>query len=166
MTLAAQTVVRDLRQDDWPQVAAIYEDGIRTGDATFETAVPSWKAWDSGHSELRLVAELDGEVVGWAALSPVSDRCCYRGVAESSVYVSAQARGRGVGRALLGELVARSESAGIWTLQAGIFPENDASLRLHAECGFRVVGVRERLGESNGRWRDVLTLERRSGIVG
>ncbi len=166
MTLAVQTVVRDLRQDDWPQVAAIYEDGIRTGDATFETGVPSWEAWDLGHSEIRLVAELDGEVIGWAALSPVSDRCCYSGVAENSVYVSAQARGRGVGCALLDELVARSERAGIWTLQAGIFPENEASLRLHTACGFRIVGVRERLGELNGLWRDVLTLERRSGIVG
>jgi L-amino acid N-acyltransferase YncA len=157
-----QPVVRDLRPEDWPQVAAVYAEGIDTGNATFETAVPTWEAWDAGHPGLRLVAELDGEVAGWAALSPVSDRCCYRGVAENSVYVAAKARGRGVGRALLDELVIRSEAAGIWTIQTGIFPENEASLALHAACGFRVVGVRERLGELNGVWRDVLLLERRS----
>jgi len=158
--------VRDLRPEDWPQVAAAYADGIRTGIATFETGVPSWEDWDAAHQELRLVAELDGVVAGWAALSPVSDRCCYRGVAELSVYVAASAQGRGVGRALLDELVARSEAAGVWTLQAGVFPENEASMALHRACGFRIVGVRERLGEVNGVWRDVAMLERRSGIVG
>jgi L-amino acid N-acyltransferase YncA len=158
-------VIRDLRPEDWPQVAAAFADGIRTGNATFETDVPSWKDWDAAHLELRLVAELDGVVAGWAALSPVSDRCCYSGVAEVSVYVAGHARGRGVGRALLEELVARSEAAGIWTLQAGVFPENEASVALHLACGFRTVGVRERLGELNGVWRDVLMLERRSGIV-
>ena len=157
-----QPVVRDLRPEDWPQVAAVYAEGIDTGNATFETEVPSWEAWDAGHPDLRLVAELDGEVAGWAALSPVSGRSCYRGVAENSVYVAAKARGRGVGRALLDELVARSEAAGIWTIQTGIFPENGASLALHTACGFRVVGVRERLGELHGVWRDVLLLERRS----
>ena len=158
--------MRDLRPEDWPQVAAAYADGIRTGIATFETGVPSWEDWDAAHQELRLVAELDGVVAGWAALSPVSDRCCYRGVAELSVYVAASAQGRGVGRALLDELVARSEAAGVWTLQAGVFPENEASMALHRACGFRIVGVRERLGEVNGVWRDVAMLERRSGIVG
>jgi L-amino acid N-acyltransferase YncA len=157
--------VRDLRPEDWPQVASIYEDGIRTGNATFESGVPSWEDWDAGHMEHRLVAELDGEVAGCAALSATSDRCCYRGVAENSVYVAAWARGRGVGRTLLEELIARSEAAGIWTLQAGIFPENQASLRLHLVCGFRLVGVRERLGEIGGRWRDVLLLERRSAAL-
>jgi phosphinothricin acetyltransferase len=160
------TVVRDLRPEDWPQVAAAFEDGIRTGNATFETDVPSWEAWAASHPEPRLVAELDGEVVGWAALSPVSDRCCYRGVAENSVYVAGRARGRGVGQALLEELVARSEAAGIWTLQAGVFQENEASIALHLACGFRIVGVRERLGRLNGVWRDVLMLERRSDRVG
>ncbi|HYA08481.1 MAG TPA: GNAT family N-acetyltransferase [Gaiellaceae bacterium] len=159
-------VVRDLWPDDWPQVAAAYADGIRTGNATFETDVPSWEDWDAAHLELRLVAELDGVVAGWAALSPVSDRCCYRGVAELSVYVAAPAQGRGVGRMLLDELIARSEAAGVWTLQAGVFPENEASLALHTACGFRVVGVRERLGELNGVWRDVVMLERRSELVG
>jgi L-amino acid N-acyltransferase YncA len=158
--------IRDLRPGDWPEVAAIYEDGIRTGNATFETGVPSWEDWDAAHSEHRLVAELDGRAAGWAALMPSSDRCCYRGVAENSVYVAAWARGRGVGRALLEELIARSEAAGIWTLTAGIFPENKASIRLHMVCGFRLVGVRERLGELDGVWRDVLLLERRSEVVG
>ncbi|MGZ4395838.1 MAG: N-acetyltransferase family protein [Gaiellaceae bacterium] len=160
--MLVQTVVRDLRPEDWPQVAAAYRDGIRTGNATFETGVPSWQDWDAAHPDIRLVAELDGEVVGWAALSPVSDRCCYRGVGELSVYVAAHVRGRGVGRTLLEELIARSEAAGIWTLQAGVFPENEASLALHTACGFRLVGVRERLGELNGVWRDVVMLERRS----
>jgi L-amino acid N-acyltransferase YncA len=158
--------IRDLRPGDWPEVAAIYEDGIRTGNATFETGVPSWEDWDSAHGEHRLVAELDDRVAGWAALSPVSDRSCYRGVAENSVYVAAWARGRGVGRGLLEELIARSEAAGIWTLRAGIFPENKASVRLHMVCGFRLVGVHERLGELDGVWRDVLLLERRSEVVG
>ena len=159
------TAVRDMAPDDWPPVRAIFEEGIRSGDATFETEAPSWEAWDAGHAELRLVAERDGEVVGWAALSDVSGRCCYRGVAEVSVYVGAAARGAGVGRALLEELVARSEAAGYWTLQAGIFPENEASLRLHRACGFRDVGVRERLGELGGAWRDVSLLERRSAVL-
>ena len=159
-------VVRDLRPEDWPRVAAVYAEGIRTGNATFETGVPSWEAWDAAHLALRLVTELNGEVAGWAALSPVSDRCCYSGVAEVSVYVAAPARGRGVGRALLDELVSRSEAAGTWTLQAGVFPENEASVALHLACGFRIVGVRERLGELNGVWRDVFMLERRSEVVG
>ncbi len=158
--------IRDLRPTDWPEVAAIYEDGIRTGNATFETGVPSWEDWDAAHPEHRLVAELDGRAAGWAALSPTSDRSCYRGVADNSVYVAAWARGRGVGRALLEELIARSETAGIWTLTAGIFPENKASVRLHMVCGFRLVGVHERLGELDGVWRDVLLLERRSEVVG
>ena len=157
--------IRDLRPLDWPEVAAIYEDGIRTGNATFETSVPSWESWDGAHSEHRCVAELDGKVGGWGALSPYSDRCCYSGVAEDSVYVASWAQGRGVGRALLEKLIALSEAAGIWTLQAGIFPENKASLRLHLGCGFRLVGVRDRIGELNGVWRDVLLLERRSEVV-
>jgi len=156
---------RNLRSLDWPEVARIYEDGIRTGNATFETGVPSWESWDAAHSEHRLVAELDGRIAGWAALVPYSARCCYRGVAEDSVYVASWAQGKGVGRALLEKLIALSEEAGIWTLQAGIFPENKASLRLHLGCGFRLVGVRERIGELNGVWRDVLLLERRSEVA-
>jgi L-amino acid N-acyltransferase YncA len=159
-------LLRDLRPDDWPAVRAIYEDGIRSGDATFETEPPSWEAWDAAHSALRLVAERDGAVVGWAALFPVSDRCCYEGVGEVSVYVADAKRGAGVGRALLERLVERSEAAGYWTLTAGVFPENEASLRVHRACGFREVGVRERLGRLGGVWRDVLLLERRSTLVG
>jgi len=163
--VAVTTVVRDLRPEDWPQVSAIYEDGIATGNATFETAAPAWEVWDAAHPEHRLVAELGGEVAGWAALAPVSGRPCYRGVAEESVYVAAWARGRGVGRELLEALLARADAAGIWTLEAGIFPENRASVRLHLVCGFRIVGVRERLGQLGGVWRDVLLLERRSPVV-
>ena len=158
--------IRGLRPDDWPAVRAIYEDGIRSGDATFETETPSWERWDAAHPELRLVAEREGSVVGWAALSPASARDCYRGVGEVSVYVAAEARGDGLGRALLDDLVERSEQAGYWTLSAGVFPENEASLRLHKACGFREVGVRERLGELGGVWRDVVLLERRSTLVG
>jgi L-amino acid N-acyltransferase YncA len=158
--------IRDLRPEDWPAVRAIFEDGIRSGMATFETEAPSWEAWDSAHAEPRLVADQGGSVIGWAAVSPVSDRCCYEGVGEVSVYVADAARGVGVGRALLEQLVALSEDAGYWTLSAGVFPENEASLRLHMACGFREVGVRERLGRLGGVWRDVLLLERRSTLVG
>lgn len=162
--VATRTQVRDLRPGDWPEVAAVYEAGIRGGNATFETEVPSWEAWDAAHAR-QLVADLDGRVVGWAALSGVSDRSCYSGVAEVSVYVATEARGQGLGRALLERLVGESERAGIWTLQAGIFPENEASVALHRRCGFRVVGLREKLGKRDGLWRDVLLLERRSPVV-
>ena len=152
--------------EHWDAVARIYAEGIATGNSTFETDVPAWEAWDAKHPpEHRLVALSDGEVVGWAALSPVSERCVYAGVTEGSVYVAAAARGRGVGRALLEELIRRSEEAGIWTIQVGIFPENVASVRLHERVGFRVVGVRKRLGQREGVWRDVLFLERRSDLV-
>jgi len=139
---------------------------MATGDATFETEVPAWKEWDAAHLPQRLVARLGGDVVGWAALAPVSDRCAYRGVAWDSVYVRRDLQGHGIGRLLLGGLVRDAEAADIWTLQAGIFPENRASLALHERCGIRVVGVRERLGTRDGRWRDVLLLERRSPDVG
>lgn len=159
--------VDPMQPADWEAVAAIYQEGLATGQATFETQVPSWETWDSSHlTQTRLVARRDDEVVGWAALSPVSDRCAYQGVAEVSVYVSSAARGQGVGKALLNQLIEESEKAGIWTLQAGIFPENKASIGLHRSCGFRTVGVRERLGQLNGRWRDVAMLERRSPSVG
>jgi L-amino acid N-acyltransferase YncA len=158
--------VRELRPDDWPAVRSIFEDGIRSGDATFETEPPSWEAWDAAHPELRLVAEHGGSLLGWAALSPASSRRCYRGVSEVSVYVAEEARGAGVGRTLLDRLIELSERAGYWTLTAGVFPENEASLRLHRACGFRELGVRERLGESGGVWRDVVLLERRSTLVG
>jgi len=158
--------VRALLADDWSAVRAIYEEGIRGGNATGETEAPSWQEWDAAHPALRLVAERGGSVVGWAALSPSSPRRCYRGVGAVSVYVAEAARGVGIGRRLLGRLVESSEDAGYWTLTAGVFPENEPSLRLHRACGFREVGLRERVGESGGVWRDVVWLERRSELVG
>lgn len=149
-------------------VLAIYAEGIASGHATFQTEVPPWAEWDAGHlASPRLVARDDaGRVLGWCALSPVSRRAVYAGVVEESVYVAAAARGRGIGRALLEAMVRESEAAGLWTLQTGIFPENTASLALHEACGFRVLGVRERVGRHHGRWRDVVFLERRSRVVG
>lgn len=156
-------IVRPMTSEDWLQVASVYREGIATGNATFEADVPAWEEWDTGHLATgRLVADGDETLLGWAALSPVSDRCAYTGVAEASVYVAAAARRRGVGRVLLDETIRISEEAGIWTLQAGVFPENEASLALLARCGFRVVGIRQRLGRINGEWRDVVLLERRS----
>ena len=155
-----------MRRRDWPVVSAIYEEGIRTGQATFETAAPAWAEWNAAHLDAhRLVATSGNDILGWAALAPVSGRCVYAGVAEDSVYVSEPARGSGVGRALLEELLREADEAGIWTVEAGVFPENRASLRLHHSCGFRTVGLRERLGKLNGEWRDVLLLERRSEAV-
>jgi L-amino acid N-acyltransferase YncA len=152
---------------DWNAVRAVYQEGIATGNATFETAVPEWDAWDRDHLRVcRLVARGKGRVLGWAALSPVSGRCVYGGVAEVSVYVAAAARGQGIGKALLNALVQESERNGYWTLQAGIFPENEASIALHEAGGFRIVGRRERLGQMCGTWRDVVLMERRSSIVG
>jgi L-amino acid N-acyltransferase YncA len=160
--------IRDLRPGDWPEVAEIFEAGIRTRNATFETAVPAWEEWDAAHlARPRLAAVEDGSgaVVGWAALAPVSARACYAGVAEDSVYVARGRQGRGVGRALLERLVSDGEAAGLWTIQTSIFPENRASLALHLRCGFRVVGIRERIARLDGVWRDTLLLERRAGAV-
>lgn len=152
--------------EHWGAVERIYGEGITTGNATFETKTPAWERWnESHHPDLRLVGVGDGKVVGWAALSPVSDRCVYEGVVEESVYVAEANRGQGIGRALLEELVRRAEHAGIWTIQTGIFPENVASIRLHESVGFRIVGVRERLGKHHAVWRDVVFLERRSTVV-
>jgi L-amino acid N-acyltransferase YncA len=154
--------VRPYRDDDWPAVRAIYVDGVATGNATFETEVASFERWAIAHPpEHRFVAVRDGDVVGWVAATPVSDRCAYAGVLEHSVYVDARARGEGVGRRLLETLIAHADTAGIWTIQCGIFPENVASVELHKRCGFRVVGTRERLGQLDGVWRDVLLMERR-----
>ena len=152
----------------WPAVKAIYEAGMATGNATFETQAPAWEAWDQahlGHSRLVAVDEA-GTVRGWAALSPVSSRCVYGGVAESSVYIAAEARGQGVGRQLLQSLIAESEANGIWTLQAGTFEENTASIGLHTQAGFRIIGYRERIGQHHGVWRNTVQMERRSPTVG
>lgn len=156
-----------MRDDDWTEVRRIYGEGIATGNATFETEIPSWEAWNAAHRrDCRLVVRDGANLLGWAALTPVSGRCVYGGVADLSVYIAAAARGRGVGRALLTSLIQESEHQGIWALQAGIFPENEASLRLHRALGFRDVGRRERIGRMNGAWRDVMLLERRSAVVG
>jgi phosphinothricin acetyltransferase len=163
----ARTTVREARPGDWPAVRAIFEQGIATGLATFETEAPDRPSWDAAHLDRhRLVAEEAGEVVGWAALSPWSSRPAYAGACWVSVYVAAGARGRGVGRQLLEALVASSRAGGIWTLVAGVFPENRASLALHRACGFRLVGRLERPGRLHGTWRDVVLLERRSEEVG
>ena len=151
----------------YPQVKQIYLDGIATGQATFQTDAPEWEEWDKSHLKHSRIISLDGEVIiGWAALTPVSGRCVYAGVAEVSVYVAASHRGKGIGKILLNELVLRSEQNSIWTLQAGIFPENKASVQLHKNNGFRIIGTREKIGQMNGIWRDTLLMERRSNKVG
>lgn len=169
MALSTGVRVEPMTAADWPAVRAIYEEGIATGDATLEATAPEWDAWDAAHRpDLRFVARnAEGRVLGWTAVSSVSERCVYEGVVEESVYVATDARGRGVGRALLLALIEHSEAAGLWTLQAGIEAENQASLVLHERVGFRRVGVRERLGrDPHGRWRDVVLMERRSANVG
>jgi L-amino acid N-acyltransferase YncA len=158
--------IEPMQPGDWPAVCAIYAEGIATGNATFETQVPEWDVWDANHlPHCRLVACEADCIVGWAALSPVSRRAVYAGVAEVSVYVAETARGRGVGKALLQTLVEAADEAGIWTLQGSIFPENIASLALHQACGFRIVGHHERIGQMNGVWRDTILVERRSQKV-
>jgi L-amino acid N-acyltransferase YncA len=158
--------VRDLRPEDWAEVAQIYAEGIETGNATFETEVPSWEEWDAAHlAGHRFVAERDGVVVGWIALSPASRRPCYAGVAEISVYVAESARGTGVGTELLAAVVASAERDGLWTLQTSVFPENEPSLALLHRFEFRTVGTRERIGRLHGVWRDTVLVERRSEVV-
>jgi phosphinothricin acetyltransferase len=160
-------ILRPMDPADWEAVAEIYREGIATGNSTFETDAPTWAEWDAGHLTVcRLVAVAGGTVCGWACLSPISRRAVYSGVAEVSVYIAARFRGKGVGRRLLETLVTESETRGLWMLQAGIFPENTASIALHERFGFRLVGRRERIGFMNGRWRDVLLLERRSTVAG
>jgi phosphinothricin acetyltransferase len=150
----------------WQEIKRIYTEGIDTGNATFETECPEWETWDKNHiKSCRLVA-LDGnKIVGWAALSPVSERCVYQGVAEVSIYVDSRFRGKGIGEELMNRLINESESAGLWTLQAGIFPENTGSCKLHEKTGFRLVGKREKVGRMHGKWRDVLLYERRSKMA-
>jgi phosphinothricin acetyltransferase len=158
--------VEPMSHKHWPAVRQIYIEGLDTGNASFETAAPTWQDFHDAHLAGHLLVAIEGgTVVGWAGLSPASTRTVYAGVAEESVYISTSARGRGVGRRLLTELVERAEAAGIWTVQAGIFPDNTASVALHQACGFRTVGVRERIGQRAGVWRDVLLLEWRSDVI-
>jgi phosphinothricin acetyltransferase len=161
------SVIENMRAGHWESVRAIYLEGIATGHATFETEAPDWPRWDAAHHRFARLVALAGEhVAGWAALSPVSSRRVYAGVADVSIYVGARHRGKGQGRALLEALIGESEANGVWTLQAGIFPENEASVALHIACGFREVGRRERVAKLEGRWRDTVLLERRSKLVG
>ncbi|MEM7484227.1 MAG: N-acetyltransferase family protein [Bacteroidota bacterium] len=159
--------IREMKPSDWSQVAQIYMQGIATGFATFEQKVPDYAIWDKAHvKECRLVAENTNSILGWAALSPVSSRCVYGGVGEVSVYVSENGRGKGIGKLLLEHLIIESEKEGFWTLQSGIFPENEASITLHKKVGFRYIGNRERVGKIKGIWKDNLLFEKRSKIVG
>ena len=151
----------------WESVKKIYTEGILTGNATFQSSVPSWQEWDDAHvKNSRLVAVENDVVLGWAALTPVSGRCVYAGVGEVSVYISDHSKGKGIGKKLLNALLEESEKNNFWTLQAGIFPENTASIKIHEDCGFRIIGRREKIGQMNGIWRDTLLLERRSKTVG
>ena len=162
-----QIFIEPLIADHWEAVRSIYLEGIATGNATFQQIAPDWEEWDTGHlRSCRMVARSEQQIVGWAALSSVSRRPVYRGVAEVSIYVAESARGRGIGAKLMAQLIADSEAEGIWTLQAGIFPENTSSIALHTKAGFRVVGTRSKLGCMDGRWRDVVLLERRSLVAG
>jgi len=159
--------IENLKKEHWPQVEAIYLEGIRTNDVTFETTSPGWESWNQARLECcRLIMKRDDTIIGWAALSPYSRRFVYRGVAELSIFIASPDRGKGLGTILLKKLVEESEANGIWTLQAGIFPENIASIAIHKRLGFREVGVRKKLGQMNGIWRDVVLLERRSTVAG
>lgn len=159
--------IRKMFPEDWLAVKEIYESGIATGNATFETQAPDWDDWDKAHLTFgRMVAEIHHKIIAWAALSPVSDRCVYSGVAEISIYVNAKERSKGIGTKLLQNLILDSEKNGVWTLQAGIFRENKASIKLHTNNGFRMMGYREKIGRLNGVWCDNVILERRSPIVG
>lgn len=168
MARYAEVTFRPLVAGDWPAVAEIYREGIASGNATFETRIPEWETWDAARSpDCRIIAELDGRAVGFAGVSPVSKRPVYAGVREVMVYVAEAARGWGVGGRLLQRLVEETEARGIWTLQGGIFPENAASIRIFAKAGFSILGTHERLGRfHDGRWRDVVLMERRSAVAG
>ena len=159
--------ITNLLPEHWDAVKTIYEEGIATGNATFQTEAPGWDDWNKDHSpKARLVAIENDTILGWAAITPVSGRCVYAGVGEVSVYVSAAARGKGIGKQLLLALIEATEKENFWTLQAGIFPENTASIAIHEACGFRVIGTRERIGKMKGVWRDTVLLERRSSVTG
>jgi L-amino acid N-acyltransferase YncA len=159
--------IEKLTQKHWPEVRAIYESGLATGNANFNHQVPDWEKWDNTHvKKCRLLAMHDGKVYGWAALTAIADNCVFAGVAEVSIYIAKDSRGKGIGKQLLSELVRQSEGNDFWTLEARVFTENFASIKIHEENGFRIVGSRERIGQLNGVWRDTLLLERRSIVVG
>lgn len=159
--------IEQMTDKSWTDVARIYESGIATKNATFQTEAPDWNSWDNAHrKDCRLIAMISNKIVGWAALSNVSSRCVYSGVAEVSVYVDTDYRGKGVGDKLMDSLIKESELNGIWTLQAGVFPENTGSIKLHHKHGFRTIGIKERIGKMDRTWRDVAMLERRSKVVG
>ncbi|QQK80088.1 N-acetyltransferase family protein [Salicibibacter cibi] len=165
--MESKIMIDKMLPEDWEKVREIYLEGIATGNATFQKDAPSWEEWDNNHlSTCRMVARLEDEVLGWVALTPVSNRYVYAGVAEVSVYINQMSKGKRIGSLLLRTLIEESEQNGFWTLQSGIFPENVASLRLHKKYGFREVGRRERIGEMDGAWRDIILLERRSNEVG
>lgn len=166
MNLETTFTLRMMQVADWKAIKAIYLEGIATGNATFQTTAPDWEIWDKNHlPSCRLVLENNNTILGWAMLSPISNRCVYAGVAGVSVYVAQQVQGKGLGYMLLSQLIKDSEVNELWTLEAGIFPENIASINLHKRCGFREVGRRDKLGKLDGKWRDVLLLERRSTVV-
>lgn len=159
--------IKPVTRENYPEVAEIYKQGLATGIATFQDELSTWEEWDKGHLDFcRITAYENGKMLGWAALTPVSGRCVYSGVAEVSIYITQQERGKGTGKFLLNELIAQSEAHGIWTLQSGIFSENRPSIRLHEKCGFRKVGYREKIGKKNGVWKDNVLMERRSKSIG
>jgi phosphinothricin acetyltransferase len=159
--------IRNFKKSDFTSVKSIYQQGIDTGNATFQKKAKGWNEWNSSFLiTCRIVAELNNEVVGWAALSAASKRSVYNGVAEVSIYIAKNYANYGIGNSLLSELISTSENEGIWTLQAGIFPENESSIAIHSKNGFKTIGVREKLGKMNGAWRDILFMERRSKVVG
>ena len=160
-------IIEKMKDEDWPEIKTIYRQGIATGNATFDSEAPEWEQWNKTHlQDCRLVIKSEQKIVGWAALSPVSTRCVYKGVTELSLYVRDSFRGRGIGTALLKATIEESQRAGVWTLQSGTFPENAASIAIQKACGFREVGIRKKIGCMNGKWRDVVLLERRSDVVG
>ena len=159
--------IRNIEAKHFSQMANIYLEGIATGIATFQTEAPDWDEWDNNHlSNCRRAVFTDEQMAGWAALSPVSSRCVYAGVAEVSIYMAAKYRGKGIGKLLLLDLIKQSEQAGFWTLQSGIFPNNIASIKLHEQCGFRQIGYREKIGKKDGIWHDNIIMERRSKLIG
>jgi len=167
MNTTTSIELRSMTPDDWPDVARIYAEGLKTGNATFQQTVPTWEEWNNGHVQsCRMVAIIEGTIAGWAALSPVSSRAVYAGVAEVSVYIGKDFRGMRIGDQLMKNLIDDSEKEGFWTLQSSIFPENEASIKLHEKYGFRTMGYREKVGKMNGNWRDTVIMERRSKVVG